>query len=204
MYTRPSKPRPRQDQGIAMPQGLETKTTSLLSAKCFQEGDCASVLRFPLNTIVNSQTHLSGYHWDLIMSIHLGGISIYPWFILYTVPKGGSVGEWLACWTQAQKDLGSNRSRDTFVNSLRQTVHTHCASVHQAAKLVAAFLRVLQAWRRVTAAYHWVYDSHHLPRIGISSGTLHSVIEYGLTLHFLLFVRGGSVDERLACWVQAQ
>jgi len=27
-------------------------------------------------------------------------------------------------------------------NSLRQTVHTHCASVHQAAKLVAAVLRV--------------------------------------------------------------
>ena len=28
------------------------------------------------------------------------------------------------------------------VNSLRQTVHTHHASVHQAAKLVAALLRV--------------------------------------------------------------
>ena len=27
-------------------------------------------------------------------------------------------------------------------NSLRQTDHTHCASVHQAAKLVAALLRV--------------------------------------------------------------
>ena len=27
-------------------------------------------------------------------------------------------------------------------NSLRQTVHTHCASVHQAAELVAALLRV--------------------------------------------------------------
>jgi len=27
-------------------------------------------------------------------------------------------------------------------NSLRQTVHTDCASVHQAAKLVAALLRV--------------------------------------------------------------
>ena len=32
-------------------------------------------------------------------------------------------------------------------NSLRQTVHTHCAFVHQAAKLVAALLRVA----RVTA-----------------------------------------------------
>ena len=27
-------------------------------------------------------------------------------------------------------------------NSLRQTVYTHCASVHQAAKLVAVLLRV--------------------------------------------------------------
>jgi len=26
---------------------------------------------------------------------------------------GGSVAEWLACWTQAQKGPGSNRSRDT-------------------------------------------------------------------------------------------
>jgi len=28
-------------------------------------------------------------------------------------------------------------------NSLRQTAHTHCAHVHQAAKLVAALLRVV-------------------------------------------------------------
>jgi len=52
----------------------------------------------------------------------------------------GSVAEWLACWTQAQKGPRSNRSRDAV--GLRQTVHTHCASVHQAAKLVAALLRV--------------------------------------------------------------
>ena len=26
--------------------------------------------------------------------------------------KGGSIAEWLACWTQAQKGPGSNRSRD--------------------------------------------------------------------------------------------
>jgi len=51
-------------------------------------------------------------------------------------------------------------------NSLRQTVHTDCASVHQAAELVAALLRVvrvtLQAWRKVVAAYHRVYNSRHL------------------------------------------
>jgi len=67
--------------------------------------------------------------------------------VLYTPLEGGSVAEWLACWTQAQKGLGSNRSRDAVCNSLRQTVHTHCASVHQAAKLVAALLKVA----RVTA-----------------------------------------------------
>jgi len=54
----------------------------------------------------------------------------------------GSVAEWLACWTQAQKGLSSNRSRTLSGNSLRQTVHTHRASVHQAAKLVAALLMV--------------------------------------------------------------
>jgi len=31
---------------------------------------------------------------------------------LHLVDRGGSVAEWLACWTQAQKGLGSNRSRD--------------------------------------------------------------------------------------------
>jgi len=33
-------------------------------------------------------------------------------------------------------------SNDVTGNSLRQTVNIHCASVHQAAKLVAALLRV--------------------------------------------------------------
>ena len=47
----------------------------------------------------------------------------------------------------------------------------------------------MQAWWKVTAAYRRVYDSRHrqadwLPRTGISSGTLRSVIEYGLSLPF--------------------
>jgi len=54
--------------------------------------------------------------------------------------SNASVTEWLACWTRVQ-DLGSNRSHDTSGNSLRQTVHTHRASVHQAVKLAAALLR---------------------------------------------------------------
>ena len=80
-------------------------------------------------------------------------------------------------------------------NSLRQTVHTHCASasVHQAAKLVAALLRVAG----VTAGYvesngslpsglWFTSPAGWLPRTGISSGTLRSVIEYGLPLLFYL------------------
>ena len=47
------------------------------------------------------------------------------------LPFGGSVAEWLSCWTHAKKGLGSNRS-------FMQTVHSLLASVLQAAKLVAA------------------------------------------------------------------
>ena len=51
-------------------------------------------------------------------------------------------------------------------NSLRQTVHTHCASVHQAAKLVAALLRVAGVTAGLVESngsiYRRVYDSRHL------------------------------------------
>ena len=64
-------------------------------------------------------------------------------FVFTVVVVGGSVAEWLACWTLAQKGLGSITAATLLGNSLRQTVHTHCVSVHQAAKLVAALLRVM-------------------------------------------------------------
>ena len=79
-------------------------------------------------------------------------------------------------------------------NSLRQTVHTHRASVYQAAKLVPALLRVagvtaglaesngsLQPGLWLTSPAGW------LPRTGISSGTLRSAIEYRLPFTFLSF-----------------
>jgi len=82
---------------------------------------------------------------------------------------GGSVAEWLACWTPAQKGPASKIAGGTLSsNSLRQTVHTHCASVHQAAKLVAALLTVAGVTAGVAesngslVAYRRVYDSHHL------------------------------------------
>ena len=50
------------------------------------------------------------------------------------------LNEWLACWTQAQKARVQIAAATLSGNSLTQAVHTHCASVHQAAKLVAALL----------------------------------------------------------------
>jgi len=65
---------------------------------------------------------------------------------LSSVILGGSVAEWLACWTQAQYVVGLAWVQIAVSmlsgNSLRQTVHTHRASVRQASKLVAALLRV--------------------------------------------------------------
>ena len=72
-------------------------------------------------------------------------------------------------------------------NSLRQTVHTHCASVHQAAKLVAALLRVAgvtaglaESNGSLSSGLWFTLPAGSLPRTGFSSGTLRSVIEYGL------------------------
>ena len=103
---------------------------------------------------------------------------------------GGSIARWLVCWTQAQKARVQIAVATLSDNSLRQTVHTHCASVHQAAKLVAALLRVagvtaVQAWRKVMAAYcRLMSPAGWLPSTRISSGILRSVIEYGLPLPF--------------------
>ena len=55
---------------------------------------------------------------------------------------GGSVAEWLVCWTQAQKAWVQIAVVTLSGNSIGKTVHTHRASVYQAAKLVAALLRV--------------------------------------------------------------
>ena len=57
--------------------------------------------------------------------------------------RGGSVAEWLVSWTQAQKACVQIAVTTLWGNSLRQTVHTHRASVHQAVKLVAALIRVV-------------------------------------------------------------
>ena len=79
-------------------------------------------------------------------------------------------------------------------NSLRQTVHTHCASVQQAAKLVAALLRIAGVTAGLTESNgslpsgSLTSPAGWLPRTGISSGTLRSVIEYGLPLPFIFYL----------------
>jgi len=59
-----------------------------------------------------------------------------------TVPRRACSNEWLACWTQAQKGRVQIAVATLSGNSLRQTAHTHRASVHEAAKLIAALLKV--------------------------------------------------------------
>jgi len=72
-------------------------------------------------------------------------------------------------------------------NSLRQTVHTYRASVHQEAKLAAALLRVARVTVGVVESLLpglWLMlPAGWLPRTGISSGTLRSVIEYKLPFY---------------------
>ena len=70
----------------------------------------------------------------------MGALFVQKW---WTLIEGGSVAEWLACWTQAQKGRVQIAVATLSSNSLRQTAHTHRASVHQ-------------------AAYRRVYDSRQL------------------------------------------
>ena len=101
-----------------------------------------------------------------------------------------------SCWTHAQKGLGSKIAGATLSsNSLRQTVYTHCTSVHQAAKLVAALLRVARVTAGLTESNGslppglWLTSpTGWLPRTGISSGTFRSAIEYWLPLLFYFWL----------------
>ena len=107
---------------------------------------------------------------------------------------------WLGSRVVSMLDSGTERlgfgvaATTLSGNSLRQTVHTHFASVYQAAKLAAALLRIA----RVTAGLAesngslplglWLTSpAGWLPASWISSGTLRSVIEHGLYLPFTFF-----------------
>ena len=99
-------------------------------------------------------------------------------------------------------------------NSLRQTVHTHCASVHQASKVVAALLRVagltaglVESNDSLPPGLWFTSPAGWLPKTGISSGTLHSVIKYGLRFTFYIQVVYVSIlckptkHKRVLCWL---
>ena len=101
---------------------------------------------------------------------------------------GGSVAEWLACWRGRVEIAVTTLSG----NSLWQTVHTHHASVHQAAQLVAALLRVAGVTAGLAESNGslppgvWLTSpAGWLPRTRISSRTLCSAIEYLATFTFL-------------------
>ena len=70
------------------------------------------------------------------MAISRYSLALWPgWLSSRVVSVLDSGAEGNGAWVQIAAATLSG-------NSLRQTVHTHCASVHQAAKLVAAVLRV--------------------------------------------------------------
>jgi len=81
-------------------------------------------------------------------------------------------------------------------NSLGQTVHTHRASVHQAAKLVAALLMVARVTAGLTESngslYRRVYDSHHLQAECQEPGSdrLWAILFYIVIYKALLYGRG--------------
>ena len=77
----------------------------------------------------------------------------------FTFSKGGSVAEWLACWTRAQLAWVQLAAATLSGNSLRQTVHTHRASVHQAAKLLAALLGVAMVTAGLAESNGNLYDT---------------------------------------------
>jgi len=95
-----------------------------------------------------------------------------------------SVWEWLGSRVVSMLDWGTEGPgfKSQSANSLRQTVLTHLASVHQAAKMVAALLRVAESNGSLPPDLWLASPAGWMPRTEISSGTLRSVIKYVLPL----------------------
>jgi len=69
-------------------------------------------------------------------------------------------------------------------DSLRQTVHTHRASVHQTARVAGVTAGQAERNGSLPPGLWLMSPAGWLPRTGISSRTLRSVIKYGLRLPF--------------------
>ena len=73
---------------------------------------------FTTSNTENCYPETKRYHYNSAVSwlsqeqISLNLISFRNWFLVLLLTWCGSVAEWLACWTQAQKGPGSNRNHD--------------------------------------------------------------------------------------------
>ena len=108
--------------------------------------------------------------------------------------KWQQLAEWLACWTQAQKGLGSNRSRDC----------SHplclCSPSSEIGRVARATAGLAESNGSLPAGLWLTWPAGWLPRTGISSGTLPSAVEYGLPLPFLSAMRPLAARTAAACW----
>jgi len=139
-----------------------------------------------------------GTHEDVWMAQqveHFHCFSFGYWWS-WTLSRLLTVSGWLGSRVVSLLDSGAEgpgfKSQSLSGNSLRQTVHTHRASVHQAANWVAALLRVsgvtaglAESNGSLPSGLWFTSPAGWLPRTEINSGTLRSVIEYGLPLPFL-------------------
>jgi len=65
-------------------------------------------------SLVVRQSRETGEQLDCCL-LKPGFLAVIVIMLIVILNKGGSIAESLACWTQAQKGPGSNRSRDAVV-----------------------------------------------------------------------------------------
>jgi len=81
---------------------------------CLEQGadlHMAQRISLPLTVSCFSKIQIG---FTFLVPAHLGSLGkrAVKRVCVYYVNEGGSVAEWLACWTQAHYGLGSNHSRD--------------------------------------------------------------------------------------------
>ena len=98
-------------------------------------------------TITSSFINLPALHAEA--SNHLVSRNLLTVLRAFSALTLGRASGWLGSRVVGLLDSGAegpgfkSQPRRCRLTVFRQTVHTHCASVHQAAKLVAALLRVV-------------------------------------------------------------
>jgi len=139
-----------------------------------------SIFTFPLPTTIQSiHVPFPGSALPCLTLIHIP--MAFPWH--YT--RLGS--RMVSVLDSGAEGPGSNWVAALSCNSLRQTVHTHRASVHEAAKLRTALLRVAGVTAGLAESNGslppglWLTSpASWLPSTGINCGTLRSAIKYWL------------------------